>query len=184
MCGPLAAWASTQGLSHGVYQGARLLGYVLAGALAGAVGGALLTEFRVGQTLLSWTLALGLALSAWRLWRSERGALVPLQRSKPSLRRAATVGFFTMLLPCGALWAGLLIAAGSGTAASGALTMFGFGATSALGLVGAGWVAGRLRAAGPGPRKVLAVALALGACVMVLRPLHVFHESAQCHGAP
>ena len=114
MCGPLAAYAcSGRPRAHAPYHLGRLASYAFTGALAGTFGGAALAwlERPIAQAILSWTLALGLGLAAWRLWRSPTArpaeALVQL-RSKPEAQRAGRLrapllGLFTGFLPCGAL---------------------------------------------------------------------------------
>jgi len=185
MCGPLAAFACRSG---GVprYQLGRLVGYSAAGALAGGLGAtaASMLAAPIAQALLSWTLAAGLAWAAYRLWRSapsKQPQLVQLQTKKRRVE-PAFVGFATTFLPCGALAAALLIAAGSGSIVGGALSMLAFAGTSMFGLLGASLLAAKLRTLGLGPRRMLAVALALGAIVLVLRPIDALRgEPAQCH---
>ncbi len=186
MCGPVAAFACRDRRSSWAYHLARLTGYATAGALVGWVGAVAVAWLQapVAQALLSWSLAAGLGLAAWRLWKSARpsAALVQVQRKKPSRWQPPLLGLITTLLPCGALAAGLMLAAGSGGAVSGALAMASFGLGSSLGLIGAGVIARRLRHAGDAPRKVLAVALALGAMVLVLRPIDGLRgQSSACH---
>lgn len=103
------------------------------------------------------------------------------------------IGGLTGLLPCGALYAALLIAASSGGPASGAASMVVFGVTSSLGL-------GALSALSLlGPRfarayrsvwvsRVLAVMLAVGATMLVIRPMRSLvaadpHAACHTHGA-
>ncbi|MBX3247243.1 MAG: sulfite exporter TauE/SafE family protein [Myxococcales bacterium] len=192
MCGPVAAFAGRDGRTTGLYLSGRFASYATTGALAGGFGGLAVgwLEAPLAQALLSWVLGLGLALTAWRLWRPTRGGLVQL-RTKPSAPaggraslRATGLGLLTGVLPCGALAAALLLAAGSGDAASGALTMLAFALASAPALFGAGTLAAWLRRSGLTTRRVLAVALALGAVVLMLRPIDALRgEPTQCHGA-
>lgn len=186
MCGPVAAYACRDRSSSWAYHLARLVGYATAGAVVGWLGAVAVgwLQAPVAQALLSWSLAAGLGLAAWRLWRSARptAALVQVRRKKPSRWQPPLLGLVTTLLPCGALAAGLMLAAGSGSAASGALAMTSFGLGSSLGLIGAGAIASRLRHAGAAPRKVLAVALALGAMVLLLRPIDGLRgQPDHCH---
>lgn len=191
MCGPLAAFAGRDRRSTSLYLAGRFVSYVALGSFAGAFGATVVgwMERPLAQALLSWTLGAGLALTAWRLWRggSPRPAKLIVLRSKEDARRAARrapwIGLLTGLLPCGALAAALLLAAGSGDAWSGGLTLFAFAAASAPALLGAGAAAGYLRRAGETPRKLLSVALALGAIVLLLRPIDALRgEPASCHG--
>ena len=120
MCGPLAAYACSgrpgaSGQSR--YQLGRFISYSALGAVAGTIGGvtAVSLPHAWGSALLSWSLALGLGLAAFRLWRRPDQPLVTLRTkedaSKPSLvsraleglgRHPFFVGLGTALLPCGA----------------------------------------------------------------------------------
>lgn len=202
MCGPLAAYACSgrPGLSgQGRYQLGRFVSYSVLGALAGAVGGATAVSLpgAWGGALLSWSLALGLGLAAFRLWRRPEQPLVPL-RSKQETTEASRssraiqalgrhpllVGLGTALLPCGALAAAVLIAASTGTALAGSLTMLAFAIVSGVGLIGAAWLFERVsRRPRPATARVLAVVLALGSILFVIRPVHALRhgEGAACH---
>jgi uncharacterized protein len=192
MCGPLAAFAGRDRRSTGLYLGGRFVSYVALGTFAGAFGSTVVgwMERPIAQAVLSWTLGLGLALTAWRLWRgspSRPSKLVTL-RTKDDARRAAhrapLLGLLTGFLPCGALASALLLAAGAGDPLSGGLTLFAFAAASAPALVGAGAAAAYLRRSGDTPRRLLSVALALGAIVLLLRPIDALRgEPTQCHGS-
>lgn len=190
MCGPLAAFAGRDRRSTGLYLGGRFVSYVALGAFAGAFGATVVgwMERPLAQALLSWTLGAGLALTAWRLWRGgARPAKLVTLRTKDEARRATMraplLGLMTGFLPCGALAAALLLAAGSGDALTGGLTLLAFASASAPALLGAGVAAGYLRRAGETPRKLLSVALALGAIVLLLRPIDALRgEPAECHG--
>ena len=187
MCGPLAALGG-DGRRAAAFHGARFGAYLVLGAVAGTVGQGLrglFGEARLVHVILAGSLAVGLGLAAWRLWREERPAqpLVKLQRSRPerpALRRSALLGASTACLPCGALLAGALIAAGTGSAASGALAMGAFALASAPGLWAASWAAGRLRRLSLGGRRALSVLLALGALVVALRAVDAHQEEPPC----
>jgi sulfite exporter TauE/SafE len=204
MCGPLAAYACSgrPGASgQGRYQLGRFLSYSVLGGIAGAVGGATAVSLPSawGSALLSWSLALGLGLAALGLWRRPNQPLVPLQRkeeatdeSRASIalralgRHPFFVGLGTALLPCGALAAAVLIAASTGAPALGALSMLAFAIVSGIGLVGAAWVFERFSSRPrPATSRVLAVVLALGAVMFVIRPVHALRhgEPAACHDA-
>ena len=192
MCGPLAAFAGRDRRSTGLYLGGRFVSYVALGALAGVFGSTVVgwMERPIAQALLSWTLGAGLALTAWRLWRggASRPTKLVTLRTKPEPRRASlragVLGLMTGFLPCGALAAALLLAAGSGDALTGGLTLLAFATASAPALLGAGAAASYLRRAGETPRKLLSVALALGAIVLLLRPIDALRgDPAECHGA-
>lgn len=175
MCGPFAAGAlgaPTQSAHAGpalAWQSGRAAAYTSLGAIAGAVGSVRLFDFPAGPALTVVAL----------IWAAARVAGVPLPhvRLPPSplltaagrLARRSDLGarfLFGMLaatLPCGLLWSGLALAAGTGSAPLGALLMSGF----YLGTLPALLVATRLlRSAsttGPAARRLAAAAvLALG----------------------
>lgn len=169
------------------YQAGRTVGYAVLGTAAGALGHTVtggLQSPTVGW-LLSWAMALALAITAARLWRGPRKGLVRLGRARPQggaslftriMRRLprspATVGLATGLLPCGALAAAVLLAASTTSPWLGAASMVAFATVSGAGLLGIGLVAQRLRlAARPALQRGLATVLALGAILLALRPL-------------
>jgi sulfite exporter TauE/SafE len=147
--------------------------------------------------LLSWSLAVGLGLAALRLWRRPSQPLVTLRTKKDETtasiasrtlgalgRHAFFVGLGTALLPCGALAAAVLIAASTGSTALGALSMLSFALVSGIGLIGATWVFERFaRRPSPGTSRLLAVVLALGSILFVIRPVHALRhgEASPCH---
>jgi sulfite exporter TauE/SafE len=202
MCGPLAAYACSgrPGASgQGRYQLGRFISYSALGGVAGAVGGATAVSLpgAWGSALLSWSLALGLGLAAFRLWRRPDQPLISI-RTKPAQapesrtsralrilgRHPFFVGLGTALLPCGALAAAVLIAASTGTPMLGAFSMLAFAVVSGVGLVGAAWVFERFsRRPRPATSRVLAVVLALGAVMFIIRPVHALRhgEAAACH---
>lgn len=206
MCGPLAAYACSgrPGASgQGRYQLGRFLSYSVLGGIAGAVGGATAVSLggAWGSALLSWSLALGLGLAAFRLWRRPDQPLVPLRTKAAATsgsdaelggsrmlralgRHPFFVGLGTALLPCGALAAAVLIAASTGAPLLGALSMLAFAVVSGVGLVGAAWLFERFsRRPRPATSRVLAVVLALGAVMFVIRPVHALRhgDTAGCH---
>jgi sulfite exporter TauE/SafE len=94
------------------------------------------------------------------------------------------VGLGTALLPCGALAAAVLIAASTGSTALGSLSMLAFAVVSGVGLVGATWVFERFaRRPRPATSRVLAVVLALGSILFVIRPVHALRtgDTSSCH---
>lgn len=209
MCGPLAVFSCSRGSARQAplellrYQAGRSSSYALLGALSGGLGSALAQVVSGGwaSAALSWVLALALALAALRLWRSAVPVApateprpVELGRSArpPSLvarlvalapRDPLLLGFVSALLPCGMLASALLVAAATGSAATGALTMLAFSLASGLALAGAVLLAGRARLAGHrGVARALAVVLALGAIALVVRPIPALLERpAVCH---
>lgn len=202
MCGPLAAYACSGrpgAYGQGRYQLGRFLSYSALGAIAGAVGGATAVSLpgAWGGLLLSWSLALGLGLAAFRLWRRPDQPLVTLRAKRDTATESRTsralqtlgrhpffVGLGTALLPCGALAAAVLIAASTGNPALGSLSMLAFAIVSGVGLVGAAWVFERFsRRPRPATSRVLAVVLALGSLMFILRPVHALRhgDTAACH---
>jgi sulfite exporter TauE/SafE len=203
MCGPLAAYACREGGGGRnrqlLYQAGRWLSYALLGALAGGFGGAASGRLPSpwAGALLSWTLALGLAAVAFRLWQRPKASYVPIEiRKQPntyesrlgrSLRALADrpflLGFATAMLPCGALLAAVLIAASTGTSIAGASSMLAFALVSGLGLLGASWLARRAsRAQHPFAARMLAVAMGVGAVLFVIRPISALqHGEPSCH---
>ena len=202
MCGPLAAYACSgrPGASgQARYQLGRFISYSVLGGIAGAVCGATAVSLpgAWGSALLSWSLALGLGLAACRLWRRPDQPLVPLRKKddEPAESTGAravralgrhpfVVGLGTALLPCGALAAAVLIAASTGTPSAGALSMLAFSVVSGVGLVGAAWLFERFsRRPRPSTSRVLAVLLALGAIMFVIRPVHALRHEGEpdCH---
>jgi sulfite exporter TauE/SafE len=186
MCGPLAAYACSGrpgAAGQGRYQLGRFVSYSVLGAIAGTVGGATAVSLphAWGSALLSWSLALGLGLVALRLWRRPNQPLVTLRTKQddatPSFgsrvlgglgRHPFFVGLGTALLPCGALAAAVLIAASTGSTT----------------VVGATWVFERFaRRPNLATSRILAVVLALGSVLFVIRPVHALRtgDTSSCH---
>lgn len=202
MCGPLAAYACSGGpgvSGLGRYQMGRFVSYSVLGAMAGTIGGATAVGLprAWGGALLSWSLALGLGMAAFRLWRRPSQPLITLRAKQDdppasvasrALRGLGSHPFFvglgTALLPCGALAAAVLIAASTGSAALGSLSMLAFALVSGVGLIGAAWLFERFsRRPRPATSRFLAVVLALGSILFVIRPVHSLRtgDPASCH---
>lgn len=194
MCGPLAAFAcrrSQEGSNVAprflLHQTGRLVAYVLLGAIVGALGSRIvsLLPVRYVSAILSWWFALVLGLAAVRAWRAttQRKALTVSIRQKNSLfsnvfvriaRHPLLVGTATALLPCGALYSALLLAAGTVSPISGGVLMAAFAIASGPGLGAAVWVSRNARVAlGANTMKIFAVALLIGAIAMIARPIPV-----------
>jgi sulfite exporter TauE/SafE len=195
MCGPVAAACGSSVAQSATYSMARLAAYTGLGALVGGVAAPLseLLPPPVAALLLGIAMAIALLLTARRLFAMERAPRRPdvpvaqLLRRDASPARAAVValglGLGTGLLPCGALHAGLLIAAGTGSAANGASAMAAFGLVSGVPLLGASTVLRRLAATTPALRRTLAGLLVLGALFVVARPVvALLHPEPVCHG--
>ncbi|MEZ6187712.1 MAG: sulfite exporter TauE/SafE family protein [Planctomycetota bacterium] len=150
MCGGIVALCSRRGgglLDQLAYHGARGSTYVLAGALAGAVGGALDLGGRLLglQRAVAWVTGAALiAVGAAALWRAcglplprSRGALgarlqgwiaraVSAGADLPPRTHAALLGLLTPLLPCGWLYVFVLAAGGTANPLQGAAVMAAF----------------------------------------------------------
>lgn len=166
MCGPFAVFAASgdrrlapRGLARmaplASYHAARLVCYVGLGAVFGLVGSAVnfggaLTGVQRAAGLLAGVTLIGIGVIACLQYLPLRvqGPSVPAwlrgtmarghraAAGLPPVRRAALIGLLTVLLPCGWLYAFVLAAAGTGSAASGALVMLCFWAGTAPILVG------------------------------------------------
>lgn len=146
------------------YNAGRILSYVVAGAVAGALGGASLAladqlPARLALYVLAnlMLVALGLYLLGvtralafserfgFRLWRR----LQPLSRRYLPARRVAQafpLGLLWGWLPCGLVYSALVSALASGSAADGAALMLAFGLGTLPNLLLAGLLAVRLKA--------------------------------------
>jgi sulfite exporter TauE/SafE len=161
MCGGIATAVGASlrrgaGLPIGAalaFNGARLVGYALLGALLAAlVGGvaapaglpAVALAARILAALVLAALALRLLtgrdlLGAERIgqafWARLRPLLGRAARLTPALRPAA-LGLLWGFMPCGLVYSVLLVAAASGSALAGAATMLAFGAGTLPALLG------------------------------------------------
>jgi len=188
MCGPLATFAA--GTDPGAriarilrHQLGRLAAYALLGAVAAASGAwiANMLAPRWASIALGAVLALGMLAMAFELagvrMRGPRTVVLGRAPRTPLVTRVLgrlprepmLVGAISALLPCGALYGGLLVASGMGSAALGAAAMIAFAAASGLGLVAATSFASLARSGTA--RRVLAVALVAGAALVVSRPI-------------
>lgn len=153
MCGPLAAFYAGNDVSRGraragghlAYHLARLVAYGALGALGGGLGHALdlagtaaglgrVAGLVAGATMIGWALLLllehlgvpGVRLAPpQRLVRVAQPVFARL-RARPPLLRAALIGLCSAMLPCGWLYAFAVVAAGTGSALSGAALMAAF----------------------------------------------------------
>lgn len=205
MCGPYAGFACATGDARDdaprgtltTFLGARALGYGTLGAIAGASGGALTLWLppRAVGVALGITLALGMSTLAWRLVREQprTAPLVTLHRSaevvaksrRGALARASLLGGLVALFPCGSLYGALLLGAATASPWRGAATLVGFALTSSLALGLSGWLAGAASLLDRPTRRILAIALLVGAAVLVVRPLALDdapEAGPACHG--
>ncbi|GAB5550118.1 MAG: sulfite exporter TauE/SafE family protein [Sandaracinaceae bacterium] len=163
MCGPLVLAAAQRHrtaaelqVHQALYHLGKTLAYATlgaaAGALAGLAGDGLAAVAQSGQRVLSVALglglvALGIALlagrrlpegSAWAFRLPVFGAVFKALVRERSLRASVGLGFLNGLLPCGLVYAGLGVAATTGSALGGALSMAAFGLGTAPALVAVG----------------------------------------------
>ncbi len=206
MSGPLTAFAAVDARRVATpaatlrYQAGRVLGYGAIGAAAGTLGRGLWSFVPVeAGIVLSWALALTLALAALRLWPRSRLVTIGLRprpvgvaakaRAKVAVllarlpRRPLLLGLASALLPCGVLASGALLAAGSGGTLAGASVMIGLALGSGIALAVGSVVLGRVdlhhsRLAA----MTLSVVLAIGGVALASRPLLV-QEGRGCHHA-
>lgn len=152
---PLAG-AFTRNLA---FNAGRIASYTVAGALAGSISSAafVLHDTMVLRQLLFavanlMLIALGLYLAG--LWHGitalERGGAVLWRRiqplaaallGSPSTRHTLALGALWGWIPCGLVYAMLVSALASGSAANGALIMFAFGLGTLPNLLALGWAA-------------------------------------------
>lgn len=146
-----------QGRRAAAFHMGRLAGYGCAGALA-ALAMDSLAWLTQQTTVLHpvWTL-MHVAVMAWGLmmmvqsrqpvWIERAGRSI-WGRAKPFMEAPGGVlaaGFIWALMPCGLLYSALLVAALSGGALQGALTMVAFAIGSGVWLLSGPWVWGRLK---------------------------------------
>lgn len=167
MCGGFVCFyaGATPGTSasamraHVMYNGGRLLSYLLLGAVAGAIGsgvsevgamvglshaaavvaGALMVGWAVSTIAAQRGVSVG-SLRAPEAWQRALGRLLHAVREQPIGVRAGLTGLFTTLLPCGWLYVFVATAAGTGTVRNAMATMalFWLGTVPALVVVGVG----------------------------------------------
>jgi uncharacterized protein len=199
--------------AHGAYHLTRLAAYTLPGALAGQLGAALdgmgqragfaqLGALLAGAVMLGWgTLAWprsgGTPLlrlrrgagqsSRWQRLEAHFVALARAARERPPIARAALLGLSSALLPCGWLYAFVVLAAGTGSAGAGALLLAAFWAGTLPALLGLGLGVQHLtqRWRARLPRLSSALLLALGTYNIATRlPLAFATEGAAGAAAP
>ncbi len=204
MCGAfVCTYAAPSARPHGptlaphlAYNAGRLVSYLLLGLLFGALGGrieavgawagiARTAPVVAGVLMVAWGAASIAASAGVRLpltlapeWARRRlGAVLVAVRDQPDTIRAGITGLVTTLLPCGWLYTFAVTAAGTGSAATGALVMLAFWAGTVPMMLGVGL--GARRAFGPFVRRLPAVAalvvLVLGVLTIsgrVRMPMH------------
>ena len=188
MCGALATFASGNDASArsarlARHQLGRLVAYAFLGAVAAGSGAwiASMLAPRWASIVLGALLGAGMLAMAVELGLPARGAARPIMIGRaprtPLVTRVlgrlprdpVLVGAVSALLPCGALYGGLLTASGTGGAALGALCMSAFAIASGVGLIAAASFASYARSATA--RSVVALALVVGAMLVIARPI-------------
>jgi sulfite exporter TauE/SafE len=182
---------------HGAYHAGRLLSYATLGAIGGGLGhaidsgGATLGVQRIGALLaglcmIVFALIALLRMAGVRVSRvALPGALTRLAMAGhrraselPGSTRALATGLLTTLLPCGWLYAFVIVAAGTGSPMLGALTMgaFWMGTLPVLMALGAGLQ----RLSGPLRRRLPALTMTV---VLVMGLLTAFGRVGWANGA-
>ncbi len=174
----------TRARTHGLFMLGRIAGYSLAGLAAGSIGSTLRTiapsnaqwGVRVAVAVLGVLVGLQTA-GVWRVFSSLEPKLQGLfakvsPRAKSLLRAptpsaSLTLGLLWSLVPCGMVYAALALAATSGAALSGALTMLAFGLGTAPALLSLAYLSARLRGV-QNARWVSRARVALGLLVALL----------------
>ena len=164
MCGPLAcAGLATRGANRrqdrwaaiGAYQGGRIAGYTIMGALLGGVGSAVASTLTLSvRPWLPWVMVAVLIATALDVGR-HLPALPGLRRLSSRLgrmsaklspvARSGAIGAFTPLLPCGLLYGVLTAALLAGSVTGGAFVTAGFALGSGPALLGSQLGAGLWR---------------------------------------
>ncbi|MCU0624416.1 MAG: sulfite exporter TauE/SafE family protein [Gemmatimonadaceae bacterium] len=181
--GTAASWRAT-GAASAAYHAGRLTAYLSLGVVAGLLGGLVEDAGRFAGLQRAAAIGSSVLIIAWglALLAEQRGMRLPLPaplepaqrwlgarlaalRDRPPVVRGAALGLLTTLLPCGWLYAYVVVAAGTGAVAPAVLVMavFWTGTVPALLVVGAGMrtLAGPLRARLPQMTAVALVAIGL-----------------------
>ncbi len=180
---------------HLSYNAGRVLSYVIVGTLLGALGGSFAGLKTVGIWFSTIMGALLIVSGIWMLrifpWMGftrqvefgdeKRSRLLSLYSrtygillASPTIESKFYIGMLTPLLPCGFLYSAFVIAAASGNAANGAMTMALFGSGIVPALVVVGFVSTffrfKLKLFG---NRLAAVTIVLMGVMMLLRGLGV-----------
>lgn len=201
MCGPLIGLHGGAGtvrlaLVHSLGRGVT---YVILGALAGLAGSALdvageLADVQRLATILAALVLVGIGIvqivrpQAWTRGSTSSlfgDALVRI-RSRSEVRRAALLGTLTGLLPCGWLWAFVVMAAGAGSPLGGAFVMGAFWLGTVPAMVGvlgfAGPLLSRIGARMPALTAIVLIVVGLGTLAVRWRDAGASQvETPHCH---
>jgi sulfite exporter TauE/SafE len=209
MCGPLVLTYAVKGSEggtfwnrmkpHFAYQGAKILSYMLVGALLGLIGSFFdLAGFRNWVTLVAgvFMVVLGLQMTGWVpalrrfqlrppkfliSWAStlrRRSNTEMIEEGHVSLATPILFGLMTGLMPCAPLQGAQLAAAATGSPVNGAFAMFAFGLGTMPLMLGFGAVSGMLTA-----QFKQRVMVALAIMVMVLG-LFMVNRGLMLTGSP
>jgi len=198
MCGPLVGLhggARTFRLSL-VHSLGRLTTYVALGAIGGVVGSAVDLAGRVGNIQRVATVIAAITIVTIAVWplvrrtrrpsRSPFAAALVRIRPRSEVKRAWLVGTLTGLLPCGWLWAFVVMAAGTASPLTGAAVMGTFWLGTAPAMIGivrfAGPVVARMRAKMPALTAIVLVTVGLGTLALRWRDAGATQvERPHCH---
>jgi uncharacterized protein len=198
MCGPLVGMHAgmrtlRMALLHSL---GRLSTYVLLGALGGLVGSALDLAGQVASVQRAAAIVAAAVIVAIAVWplvvkrrgpsRSPFGAVLVRIRPRSEARRAWLVGTLTGLLPCGWLWAFVVMAAATASPLAGAVVMATFWAGTAPAMIGvvrfAGPLVARVRARMPVVTAVVLVAVGIGTLALRWQDIGSTQvETPHCH---
>lgn len=202
MCGPLVGLYGPASVRlAGLHALGRLVTYTGLGIAAGAVGRAVDLAGQLGSVQHVASIACAVAIVAWgvrglfrgvdpeRAGTGFRKGLVQIRRAAPARRMFAT-GMLTGLLPCGWLWAFVVMAAGTGEPVSGGAVMLAFWLGTVpmmLGLMTAlAPVLARVRAKVPRATAIVLVVVGLGTLALRWRDAgaaQVAHPHCHCQHA-
>ncbi len=135
------SWRSEAG-AHAAYNAGRLGSYLMLGTIAGAVGHAVNAAGALAGLQRTAAIGAGMLMVIWggysvvaaaggrvravvvpQSWRRAMGSALLRVRAQPPVVRAAMTGLATTLLPCGWLYAFVVTASATGSAAGGATVM-------------------------------------------------------------
>ncbi len=182
-------------LKHLSYNFGRVLSYVFVGALLGAIGGGFSGLQSAGEWFSTAAGVLLILSGIWMMrifpWMGFKQEISLSSEKKPFLLSLYTktygillasptveskfyIGLLTPLLPCGLLYSAFMIAAASGSAVNGAVTMALFGGGIVPSLIIVGFVSTffrfRLRVWGD---KLAAIMIVVMGIIMVMRGLGI-----------
>lgn len=199
MCGPLVGLAGTGARLALVHALGRLIVYATLGAIAGLVGRAIDVAGSLGTVQHAASIVAALAIVVFGIrgllvgldpkvkGTAFKRGLVTIRRRKPAGRALAT-GMLVGLLPCGWLWAFVVVAGGTGGALTGAATMAAFWLGTVPMMVGlfgfAGPALARLRARVPKATAIALVVLGLGTLAFRWRDAgveQIYKPHCHCH---